>query len=124
MTEIRTDEDHVREALRRLNPEFHEHDASWSALQRIIEQRDEAREWANASEDSCRMMEDRVNRLVANSVPQVRALISGIRVASQYLDTDRGDLDGWIDTATTLTVHHCDYYGGVCTSCGATLDQQ
>lgn len=30
------------------------------------------------------------------------ALEAGIKVASQYLDTDRGDLDGWIELARAL----------------------
>lgn len=29
-------------------------------------------------------------------------LRDGIRIASQYLDTGRGDLDGWIDSARAL----------------------
>ena len=27
------------------------------------------------------------------------ALVRGIAIASQYLDTDRGDLDGWVEDA-------------------------
>lgn len=43
MTETITREEQIRSALRRLNPEFHEHDVSWGALESLIEERDKLR---------------------------------------------------------------------------------
>jgi hypothetical protein len=54
------------------------------------------------------LKQQRDERLAALSVIErhvqdmEKALRGGVRIASQYLDTDRGDLDGWVDSATTV----------------------
>lgn len=51
------------------------------------------------------------DRLAARVSELEAALRDGERIASQYMDTGRGDLDGWAEHAREFIAHTLDEYG-------------
>ena len=103
----------VEPALQRLDESVKELVGLVGTLQ---QERDSERRWckhwaerAEAAEAALTNMtgwhneaQARVNELEATLATTRQALRDGVRVAAQYMDTGRGDLDGWIAQAEAL----------------------